>query len=74
MHKLTAINVHWALKIAANIIFTFLPPSVGGKISLLSNDGGDVFSTYNNMDNFEEKYGGNHPNLESDFWPPRLNL
>ena len=26
MHKLTAINVHWALKMAAKVIFTFLPP------------------------------------------------
>ena len=26
MHKLTAINVHWALRMAANVIFTFIPP------------------------------------------------
>ena len=73
MNNLVIVNIHWAIKAAANIIFTFLPAHVTCKIHFHSDNGAKFFETFMDKDHLEKKFGGNVPNLEQDFFPPRYN-
>jgi len=40
-HKLIAVNVHWLIAAASNVIFTFLPKPGSEKIMIFSNNGAE---------------------------------
>lgn len=71
--KITCVNVHWLLNAAAQVVFTFLPPLLGEKVSILTSNGSKELLQIIDADHLEKKYGGTLPNKEDEFFPPRYN-
>jgi len=72
-YKVLIVNVHWIVSAAAQILFTFLPSHIAEKVSMQSGNGSKDLLKYVDPNNLEIKYGGNLPNKETDFFPPRYN-
>ena len=67
------VNTHWLIKQASSVVYTFLDARITNKIKILSDNGKSTFDKLIGKDRLEQKYGGNLPNLTSDYFPPRYN-
>ena len=72
-NKLIAVNVHWLIAAASQVIFTFMPKPGSEKIMIFTGNGAEELLKFIEPSHLEQKYGGNLPNKESDFFPPRYN-
>ena len=66
-------NLHWAMRVATNIVLAAVPPHISAKTHVFSDNGASFLRTIIDEDSLEQKYGGNLPNKVSEFWPPRYN-
>ena len=72
-NKIFAVNVHWLISAASQVIFTFLPAHISEKIFIVKTNGSKDLLKFIDADHLEQKYGGTLPNKETDFFPPRYN-
>ena len=72
-YQIIAVNVHWMIVKAVNFIKKIVSESVAAKIHIVSDNGHDQLSTMLEDASLEQKYGGKHPDLQDNFWPPRYN-
>uniref|UniRef100_A0A7S3MNX5 CRAL-TRIO domain-containing protein n=1 Tax=Favella ehrenbergii TaxID=182087 RepID=A0A7S3MNX5_9SPIT len=72
-NHMIAVNTHWLLAKAVNFVQPMLSPRVAGKTFLFTNDYHDHLDALIGKARLEQKFGGELPNVESNFFPPRYN-
>ena len=73
MSRTVIVNVHWAVKFAYNLVIATIPAHVSAKTVIFSDNGASFMRETIGADRLEEKYGGNLPNKNEEYWPPRYN-
>ena len=70
MHNIVAINIHWLLKSAAQVVFNFVPANVGEKIFFFGKDYQSHLHKLIGKGSLEKRFGGKLPNKTDNFFPP----
>ena len=61
------------LTYVVNFVMSLLNPIQQKKVIFFNNDYKEVFEEKLGLENLEQKFFGELPNVESNFFPPRLN-
>ena len=67
------VHMNPVLQFVAKAVISIFP-YFSQKLFFYRDNGYEHLSRLVSDDNIEEKYGGKHPNIETGFFPPKLNL
>ena len=66
------VHTHSLIVASKRVVFSVLNEFTKMKTDLIGDDVADQLGPIFGLANLEEKYGGQLPNKESDFWPPQV--
>ena len=73
MNHFVVVNSHWAFSTGVRMVLKALPFLVDSSVQVFSNNGADFLTSIIDEGRLEKRFGGDLPNKEGEFWPPRFN-